>query len=156
MTSKQPIQILILRIEQAIRLANISICLGTAAIASFCIFGTLASMQTFSQSLLIYYAFHYLPYLLIGLSMPISLFHLFLLLRYRLLDANILMIVFGTGFSLLLFSFITYAITGATKAFFMGLFLAMIAWFGMPFLFRVNLKRFLDFLKNKQENNHHE
>ena len=49
-------------ITQAIVLANISVYLGYAAIVCFCVFGTLASMATFKDSGVVYWAFHYLPY----------------------------------------------------------------------------------------------
>lgn len=51
------------------------------------------------------------------------------------------------GMGLLAFTF-AMAIKGWAVAFYMSLFLAMIAWFGMPFLFRVNLKKFLNFLNS--------
>lgn len=65
-------------ITQAMGLANVSVYLGYGAIVCFCVFGTLASMATFKDSGVVYWAFHYLPYVLIGLSMPISLYHLFI------------------------------------------------------------------------------
>ncbi len=135
-------------IRQAITLADISVYLGYGAIVCFCVFGTLASMAAFRENAVIYWAFHYLPYLLIGLSMPISLYHLFLLGRYRIIQKGILKMILMVGAGLLAFAF-AMAIKGATLAFYMSLFLAMIAWFGMPFLFRVNFKKFLQFLHSQ-------
>lgn len=134
-------------ITQAIGLANVSVYLGYGAIVCFCVFGTLASMATFKDSGVVYWAFHYLPYVLIGLSMPISLYHLFILGRYRIIQKGILKMILVVGMGLLAFAF-AMAIKGWAVAFYMSLFLAMIAWFGMPFLFRVNLKKFLNFLNN--------
>lgn len=134
-------------ITQAIVLANISVYLGYGAIVCFCVFGTLASMATFKDSGVVYWAFHYLPYVLIGLSMPISLYHLFILGRYRIIQKSILKIILMMGVGLLAFAF-AMAIKGWAVAFYMSLFLAMVVWFGMPFLFRVNLKKFLDFLNH--------
>lgn len=137
---------LILKIKNAISLANFSIFLGLAAIVCFCVFGTLASMAAFAGSSWVYYAFHYLPYALIALTMPISLYQAWLLLRYRIVDVSILLIVLLSGVGLLGFSGASFAMS-RTVAGFMSLFLAMIAWFSMPFLFRVNLRKFLAFLQ---------
>lgn len=133
------------RIHEAIRLANISVYLGFGAVVSFCVFGTLASMAVFKDSLVIYYIFHYLPYVLIGLSIPISVYHVFVLGRYRIIQSGILKMMMVVGFGLLFFAFAMW-LNHQKIAFFMSIFLAMIAWFGMPFLFRVNLKKFLKFL----------
>lgn len=134
-------------ITQAIDLANVSVYLGYGAIVCFCVFGTLASMAMFKDSGVAYWAFHYLPYVLIGLSVPISLYHLFILGRYRIIQKGILKMILVIGVGLLAFA-LAMAIKGWVVAFYMSLFLAMIAWFGMPFLFRVNLKKFLNFLNN--------
>lgn len=142
-------QTLIPKIRHAITLANVSVYLGLAAIVAFCAFGTLASMASFRDSSVIYYAFHYLPYILIGISMPLSLYHAWLLIRYRIVDFSIISMILLTGVGLLGFTLIRLVMSGMDTAFFMGLFLAMIAWFGMPFLFRVNLRKFLAFLEEK-------
>ncbi len=140
-------------IKQAITLANVSVYLGYAAMVCFCVFGTLASMAMFRENTLIYWAFHYLPYVLIGLSMPISLYHLFILGRYRIIQKGILKMILAVGVGLFGFA-VAMAMRGAALAFYMSLFLAMIAWFGMPFLFRVNLKKFLEFLQGKSDVSH--
>ncbi|MFL1732875.1 hypothetical protein [Moraxella oculi] len=143
---------LITRTKEGLRLANISIYLGMAAIACFAAFGTLASMAHFKDNMVIYRAFHYLPYALVGLSIPISLFHVFFLGRYRIMQGGILILMLLTAMSLTLFSLINYAIYGSTKTFFMAVFLAMVAWFAMPYVFRVNLKKFLNFLQQIPSN----
>ena len=102
-------------------------------------------MANFKDNTLIYWAFHYLPYLLIGLS----IYHAFILGRYRIIDGSILTMILLVGIGLLLFALAMY-LKGVGVAFYMSLFLAMIAWFGIPFLFRVNLKKFLNFLKNQE------
>lgn len=144
--------ILIARITEAIRLAKISVYLGLFAIVCFAIFGTLASLAAFKDSTLIYLAFHYLPYVLIGLSIPISMYHVFLLHRYRIIDTGILLMILAVGVGLLIWTVSSYVFGGADTGFFMSLFLAMIAWFGMPFLFRVNLQKFLQFLQTQADN----
>lgn len=134
-------------IRYAIKLANVSVCLGLVAIACFVVFGTLASLPQFKDSTVIYLAFHYLPYVLIGLSIPISLYQVFLLWRYRIVQMGILAIIMGVGVGLFLFALGAFVLQGKSTTFFMSLFLAMIAWFAMPFLFRVNFKKFLTFLQ---------
>ncbi len=133
-------------IKTAIKTATLSTYLGFLAILVFCVFGTLASMAKFKDSILIYYAFHFLPYVLISLSIPLSLHHLFLLWRYRIIQLGIIMILLIIGLGSLLITVILGVIQGAGVAFFMSLFLTMISWFGMPFLFKVNFKKFLAFL----------
>lgn len=147
-------QIIIKRTKEALRLANISVYLGMVAIVCFGVFGTLASMASFKDSTLIYYAFHYLPYLLIGMSVPLSLFHALFLWRYRIMQGGILVIVLLTAVSLLSFAIGVYALHGTTATFFMSVFLAMVAWFAMPYVFRVNLKKFLNFLEDKAQSTH--
>lgn len=143
---------LITRTKEALRLANASVYLGMAAIICFGAFGTLASMNQFKDSTLIYYAFHYLPYTLISLSIPISLLHALFLWRYRIMQGGILITIIGTAMGLVLFMLGGYVINGTDTAFFMSLFLAMIAWFAMPYVFRVNLRKFLNFLQDDLQN----
>lgn len=102
-------------------------------------------MATFKDSRAIYIAFHYLTYVPVLLSMPFSLLNAFVIGRYRIIQSGILKLILALGFGLPLFAVLMY-VKGATVEFYMSLFLTMIAWFGMPFLFRVNLKKFLDFL----------
>lgn len=141
---------LITRTKEAIRLANISIYLGMVAIICFGVFGTLASMANFKDNTLIYCIFHYLPYVLIGFSIPLSLFHALFLHRYHIMQGGILATILLTAVILVAFAIGVYALHGATTTFFMSIFLAMVAWFAMPYVFRVNLKKFLNFLEDKQ------
>lgn len=140
---------LIALITHAIKLANISVYLGLLAVAVFCVFGTLASMASFKDSTLVYVAFHYLPYVLIGLSIPISVYLWWLLSRYRIVQAGMLLLILATGVGGILMSGVFYATDGMGARFFMSVFLTMMAWFGMPYLFRVNLKKFLKFLQSE-------
>lgn len=140
--------ILIQRINEAIKLSNISVYLGMLAIGCFCVFGTLASMASFKDSQLIYVAFHYLPYVLIGLSVPVSVYLWWLLSRYKVVQAGILLLILATGVGGGIISVVFYAVDGVGTRFFMSVFLTMMAWFGMPYLFRVNLKKFLKFLQD--------
>lgn len=122
---------LITLITHAIKLSQASIGLGLLAILCFLIFGTLASLERFRDNTPLYLAFYYLPYILIGLSIPISLYHVFLLYRYRLIQTGILIMV------------MLLALVLSVLVPFMG----AVAWFAMPFLFKTNLNRFLNFLK---------
>lgn len=128
---------------------KIAIYLGYLAIVCFGVFGTLASMESFKDNMIIYWCFHYLPYILIGLSIPTSLYHTFLMYRYRIIQFMILVIMLGFGIALPLASLIFYVKDNSGMGA-MALFVAMIAWFAMPYLFKVNIKRFLDFL-NKSD-----
>lgn len=141
-------QRLIALIAHAIKLSNISVYLGLMAVVVFCVFGTLASMAEFKDNVLIYWAFHYLPYMLVGLSIPISVYLWWLLSRYKVMQAGILLLILATGVGGAIMSGVFCVIDGVGARFFMSVFLTMVAWFAMPFLFRVNLKKFLKFLQD--------
>ena len=151
--NKQMYARLIALFTHAHRLANISVWLSFLAILVFVLFGTLSSMGQFRQNMLIYGLFYYLPYGLIALTVPMSLYQAFLLYRYRIVQFYILSIVLLTGFLLPLTAFVFWLMEAYVSAA-MTLFLAMVAWFAMPFLFRVNLVRYLNFLKEQQNDTH--
>lgn len=144
---------LIALFAHAHRLASVSVWLSFLAILVFLVFGTLSSLAQFRQNGLIYALFYYVPYVLIGLTVPFSLYQAFLLYRYRIVQFYILSIVLLTGFLLPLTALIFW-LMGASVSALMTLFLALIAWFSMPFLFRVNLARYLNFLKEQQNDTH--
>lgn len=139
-------------IRSALSLANVSVYLGLTAMVCVCVFGTLASLPAFKDNMFIYAAFHYLPYLFVALSIPISLYHAFILGRYHIIQIGVLKMILSVGFGSLFFALAMW-LKGWVMAFYMSLFLAMIAWFAMPFLFRVNLGKFLTFLENKNNSN---
>lgn len=140
-----PTQALITVFSHAKTQAQWAIYLGWGAIVCFCVFGTLASLAVFANSQTIYWLFHYLPYVLVLLSVPMSVYHLFLMYRYRIIQANILMIMLSFGCLLPVVGLIKYPSDPKQAA--MALFLAVIAWFAMPYLLRVNITRFLNFLQ---------
>ena len=107
-THHQSSQALIELFQQARTQSYCSLILGVAGIICFAVFGTLASMARFKDSEAIYYAFHYLPYALIGLSIPITLYHVFLMYRYRIIQANILLIMLSFGLLLPVVALIKY------------------------------------------------
>lgn len=150
-TTHEQRQRLIAFIRRAIKLSDVAVYLGMVAVVVFLVFGTLASMAVFKDSTLIYWAFHYLPYVLIGLSVPISVHLWLIIMRYRLVQMGILWLIMGLGLGGMLICGLLYVIGGADVRFFMGLFLLMMAWFGMPYLFRVTLRRFLKFLEEQAQ-----
>lgn len=141
--------------SHAKQLGRISIWLGIAAIGVFCVFGTLASMASFHQSTVVYWMFYAVPYVLVALSVPISLYQAFLLYRYRVIDPKILMMVLMAGMGLVLMALGFWWMEQDISAT-MTLFLAMIAWFAMPFLFGVNITRYLQFLQQFLQQGKHD
>lgn len=124
-------------IEQASSINKIAIYLIYLAIGAFLLFGTLKSLPMFHQNQTIYLCFHYLPYSLVGLSIPLSCYVAFILWRYRLSQPSMLLMCLAVGFGL----------------FFVSSYVALSAWIGVAFLFKSNLKRFFNFLTmNEQEN----
>lgn len=117
-------------IEQAGKLNRYSIYLIYAAISAFLVFGTLKSLPMFKDSAWVYYCFYYLPYTLIGLTIPLSSYIGFILYRYRLSQPSMVALCLGLGFGL-------FAISS---------YVAFAAWIGVAFMFRANLKRFFNFI----------
>lgn len=120
-------------IRQAQTLNKISIYLIYLAIIAFLIFGTLKSLPTFQQSELMYQLFHFVPYGLIGLSIPLSCYVAFILYRYRLSQPSMLALCIGMGFGL-------FAISS---------YVAFASWIGVAFVFKANLTRFFNFIDNQ-------
>ncbi len=129
--------IIIRLIRQAKTLNKLSIYLIYLAIISFLIFGTLKSLSQFHDSQLIYTLFHWLPYGLVGLSIPLSCYVAFILYRYRLSQPSMLALCIGMGFGL----------------FAMSSYVALAAWIGVAFMFRANLTRFFNFIDHHNDNN---
>lgn len=118
-------------IRQAKTINTASIYLIYAAIVAFLVFGTLKSLAVFHRSETVYTLFHYLPYTLVGLTIPLSCYVAFILLRYRLSQPSMLALCLGVGFGLfLLSSYVAFA-----------------AWMGVAFMFRANLTRFFNFVE---------
>lgn len=109
------------------------------AIAVFLVFGTLQSLPQFKDNIFVYNCFYLLPYVLVGLTIPVTLYVWFVLYRYRLSQASMLWLCLAVGVGLLVW--------GAFKVTLMWL--AFSAWMGMAFLFRANLKRFFDFISEQ-------
>lgn len=131
--------------SSAKRQAKLSKYLGFFAIASFVLFGSLASTATLKDSDWIYGSFLVLPYVFVGISIPISVYHGFLLYRYRVMQPAILKMVFGLCFSLSIIALGLWLFFYRQEAQ-MAAFLALVAWFCLPYLFYANIERFLSFL----------
>lgn len=132
-------------IKKAHKSSQMNIYLGYVAIICFLILGTLASLQTYRHSSWVYMSFHYLPYLLVAMGVPISLYHLFILYRYRLVQPMILGIILATGLGLPLFGLLAILLGKMILAY-MAVFLSVIVWFCMPYLFKVSFRRYLQFV----------
>lgn len=137
---------LITLIRQAWHLGKIAIWLGWAAVAVFVMFGTLASLRAFANHTLIYALFYYLPYGLVGLSIPISLYQSFLIWRYRLMQTGILLIILVLSMALSLLALATNLSHHRSEMALGFMFMALCSWFALPYLFQISLKRFLTFL----------
>lgn len=126
-------------IRQAKTLNKISIYLIYLAIGCFLIFGTLKSLAQFHDSQLIYNLFHWLPYVLVGLSIPLSCYVAFILYRYRLSQPSMLTLCIGMGFGLFVISS----------------YVALAAWIGVAFMFKANLSRFFSFINGEPLKSRH-
>lgn len=141
MTQQQPHIIagfnpfVLMLIRQAKRLNVFSIYLIYLAIFAFLFFGTLKSLPQFKDSYIIYLCFHYLPYGFVGLSIPLTLYVAFILFRYRLSQPSMLLLCILVGFGLFLVS---------------G-YIALVAWIGVAFLFKANIKRFFNFIEENSK-----
>lgn len=121
----------IIRIREAQILNRWVIRLIYVAIIAFVLFGTLASLSRFRDSQWVYWGFHYLPYLLVAVGIPASLYTAWILYRYRLSQPSMLVL----------------AVVVATATFILSTYVALVAWIGVAFLFKANLTRFFRFLQ---------
>lgn len=123
--------VIIRLIKQAQRLNTWSIYLIYLAIAMFLLFGTLKSLSQFKDSHTVYTLFHWVPYGLVGLTIPLSCYVAFILYRYRLSQPSMLALCIGLGFGLFVISS----------------YVALSAWIGVAFMFKANLTRFFNFIR---------
>ena len=133
----------IARIREAQQLNRVAVVLVCLALACFMFFGTLASVASFRDSRLMYLLFHYLPYALVGLSIPLSLYDAFIIHRYRLNQPSILILSVGIASALLVICLLWQLEN--------WLWLAMASWVGVAFLFKANFKRFFNFLQEQSK-----
>ncbi|WP_201615581.1 hypothetical protein [Psychrobacter urativorans] len=127
----------IARIKGAQRANQIAIYLIYAAIFAFMVFGTIASIKMFHDNQLLYRLFFNLPYILIALTIPMTLYDAFIIYRYRLNQASMVVMTIGVS-SIILIGGLLFADTA---------WLGLASWLGVAFLFKVSFKRFFDFLE---------
>lgn len=131
----------IARIKGAQRGNKIAVYLLYAAIVAFMLFGTIASIKMFHDSALLYRLFFNLPYALIALTIPITLYDAFIIYRYRLSQASMVIMCVGVS-SIVLIGGLLFADTA---------WLGLSCWLGVGFFFKVSFKRFFDFLELQDE-----
>ena len=100
------------------------------------VFGTIASIKAFHDSQLLYQLFYNLPYALVALTIPVSLYDAFIIYRYRLNQASMVIMSIGVS-TIILIGGLLFADTA---------WLGLSCWVGVAFLFKVSFKRFFNFL----------
>ena len=131
----------IARIKGAQQANKIAIYLIYTAIIAFIVFGTIASIKMFHDNTLLYRLFFNVPYALIALTIPITLYDAFIIYRYRLNQASMVRMTIGVS-TLVLIGGLIFADT---------VWLGLSCWLGVAFLFKVSFKRFFDFLEIANE-----
>ena len=90
---------------------------------------------------LLYRLFFNLPYALIALTIPITIYDGLVIYRYRLSQPSMIALSIGVS-TIILVGGLLFADTA---------WLGLASWLGVAFLFRANFKRFFNFLEAKQE-----
>ena len=131
----------IARIKGAQRANQIAIYLIYAAIVAFMVFGTIASIKAFHDNQLLYQLFYNLPYALVALTIPITIYDALVIYRYRLNQPSMIAMSIGVS-TLILLGGLLFADTA---------WLGLSCWLGVAFLFKVSFKRFFNFLEADKE-----
>ena len=131
----------IARIKGAQRANQIAIYLIYAAILAFMVFGTIASIKAFHDNQLLYQLFYNLPYALVALTIPITIYDALVIYRYRLNQPSMIAMSIGVS-TLILVGGLLFADTA---------WLGLSCWLGVAFLFKVSFKRFFNFLEADKE-----
>ena len=126
----------IARIKGAQRANQIAIYLIYAAIFAFVVFGTIASIKAFHDNQLLYQLFYNLPYALVALTIPITIYDALVVYRYRLNQPSMIAMSLGVS-TIILVGGLIFADTA---------WLGLSCWLGVAFLFKVSFKRFFNFL----------
>ncbi|WP_010197718.1 hypothetical protein [Psychrobacter sp. PAMC 21119] len=132
----------IARIKGAQRANQIAIYLIYAAILAFVVFGTIASIKAFHDNQLLYQLFYNLPYALVALTIPITIYDALVIYRYRLNQASMIAMSIGVS-TIILVGGLLFADTA---------WLGLSCWLGVAFLFKVSFKRFFNFLEVEKDN----
>lgn len=131
----------IARIKGAQRANQIAIYLIYAAILAFMVFGTIASIKAFHDNQLLYQLFYNLPYALVALTIPITIYDALVIYRYRLNQPSMIAMSIGVS-TLILLGGLLFADTA---------WLGLSCWLGVAFLFKVSFKRFFNFLETEED-----
>ena len=131
----------IARIKGAQRANQIAIYLIYAAILAFMVFGTIASIKAFHDNQLLYQLFYNLPYALVALTIPITIYNALVIYRYRLNQPSMIAMSVGVS-TIILLGGLLFADTA---------WLGLSCWLGVAFLFKVSFKRFFNFLETEEE-----
>ncbi|MDX2373398.1 hypothetical protein NJD71_04560 [Psychrobacter sp. PP-21] len=127
----------IARIRGAQRANQVAIYLIYAAILAFVVFGTIASIKMFHDNQLLYRLFYNLPYALVALTIPITIYDALVVYRYRLNQPSMIAMSIGVS-TIILIGGLIFADT---------VWLGLSCWLGVAFLFKVSFKRFFNFLE---------
>ncbi|GAF51655.1 hypothetical protein [Psychrobacter sp. JCM 18900] len=122
----------IARIKGAQRANQIAIYLIYAAISAFVVFGTIASIKAFHDNQLLYQLFYNLPYALVALTIPVTIYDALVVYRYRLNQPSMIAMSIGVS-TIILVGGLIFADTA---------WLGLSCWLGVAFLFKVSFKRF--------------
>ena len=127
----------IARVKGAQRVNQIAIYLIYAAILAFVVFGTIASIKAFHDNQLLYQLFYNLPYALVALTIPITVYDALVIYRYRLNQPSMIAMSIGVS-TIILVGELLFSNTA---------WLGLSCWLGVAFLFKVTFKRFFNFLE---------
>lgn len=131
----------IARIKGAQRANQLAIYLIYAAILAFMVFGTIASIKAFHNSQLLYQLFYNLPYALVALTIPMTIYDALVIYRYRLNQPSMIAMSIGVS-TVVLVGGLLFADTA---------WLGLACWLGVAFLFKVSFKRFFNFLDAEKD-----
>ena len=133
----------IARIKGAQHANQIAIYLIYAALFAFVVFGTIASIKAFHDNQLLYQLFYNLPYALVALTIPITVYDAFVIYRYRLNQPSMIALSIGVS-TIILIGGLLFADT---------VWLGLASWLGVAFLFKVTFKRFFNYLEVQEDSN---
>ncbi|MCD6252275.1 MAG: hypothetical protein J7J29_08145 [Psychrobacter sp.] len=133
----------IARIKGAQRANQIAIYLIYAALFAFVVFGTIASIKAFHDNQLLYQLFYNLPYALVALTIPITVYDALVIYRYRLNQPSMIALSIGVS-TIILIGGLLFADT---------VWLGLASWLGVAFLFKVTFKRFFNYLEVQEDSN---
>lgn len=131
----------IARIKGAQRANQIAIYFIYAALLAFVVFGTIASIKAFHDNQLLYQLFYNLPYALVALTIPITIYDALVIYRYRLNQPSMIVMSIGVS-TIILVGELLFSNTA---------WLGLSCWLGVAFLFKVTFKRFFNFLAIKED-----